>query len=145
MPAELKALRNGTSTSVGPATDQSQVTQPRGLSAEAKREWRRVTDAMKEMGTMSRSYESALRLYIETYEHHRQLSAAVAEDGATLRQGSKVVRHPAWGALQKAADQMTRLLAELCLTPSTRSRIVPTDSQDELSAFDLLAVPPKRG
>lgn len=118
---------------------------PEFLSAEAKREWRRVVGELDEMGILSTVDRAILAMYCDAWakfvEARRLLEPTEFEDG---RQQTVLVivghrgaqsKNPAWQIYRDAATTCAALAAQLGLTPNARLRMPAAPEEDD--AADL--------
>ncbi|HSH84368.1 MAG TPA: phage terminase small subunit P27 family [Guyparkeria sp.] len=100
---------------------------PAHLSAEAKREWKRISKHLLNLGIIAEIDMAALAMYCQAYGRWQQAEEKLAELG---REG--MVDHTPNGFKQsstwltissKAAEQMRKLLPEFGMTPSARARL----------------------
>ena len=83
------------------------ITPPRHLSAEAKKEWRRLNKEIE----FQPSDVSTLTLYVEAMERYTALSQQLKEEGMTIVEnvfgrsgnqvGTRIVRHPSLVTLKE--------------------------------------------
>jgi len=111
---------------------------PTWLSADAKREWRRVLPILVERRILTTADLGSLENYCVAIGQVREMERVLQSEGHTYTTDNGAIkRHPAT-AIQ--ADAMTRarlLAAELGLTPVSRSRpaIRDDDDSDDLVNF----------
>jgi P27 family predicted phage terminase small subunit len=107
---------------------------PSWLAPEAKRVWKRTVADMAAMKTLAASDREALVVYCEAVVHHRQACEIVDRSGILIRYRDGTVRNPALMVVASTGAIVTRLSAELGLTPSGRSRItMPPADEDEIA------------
>lgn len=117
---------------------------PRHLSPEARKEWRRITVELAEVGLVSRLDRAALSIYCQTWarlvlaetalEAKRRQAAADGKDEAEavftqttptgFQRESALIR--IIGKLQQDCD---RYLASFGMSPSSRSRVKPSENR----------------
>ena len=122
---------------------------PRHLTAEARKEWRRVSDELKALGLISRIDRAALALYCQAWGHmvllERSLAADVAlevdkgGDGARAFYFVTDKGYEAQGVkvqlINNLRDQVHRYLKAFGMDPSSRSRVTPS-AQQSLPGMD---------
>jgi P27 family predicted phage terminase small subunit len=117
---------------------------PRHLGKEARKEWKRITAELEEVGLVSRLDRAALAIYCQTWgrlvlaeqalEARRQQAE---DDGADQAEAVFIQRTPTGfmresalirivGKLQQDCD---RYLASFGMSPSSRSRVKPSDNR----------------
>ena len=119
-----------------PKTSSEEPTKPEHLTETAAAEWDRVQQLMKAAGLWSATYQTTLELYCETYASYRHAFEKVKQTGAALitkdKNGEPVVRrNPFSVELHKYQDELLKLLTELGLTPSSRSRVSMPDGNGQ--------------
>ncbi|TWB19200.1 phage terminase small subunit P27 family [Nitrospirillum bahiense] len=126
---DLKAIEGGLSR-LPPA--------PSWLPTEGKAEWRRVVPALKDRRTITKADLPMLEAYCLAAGTVRRAQATIAAEGdiiTTDKGGSR--RHPAFQTLFQALTESRRLASELGLTPASRNKAAPSESDDELGDLDL--------
>ena len=123
---------------------------PRHLSREARKEWRRITVELEELGLISRLDRAALAIYCQTWgrlvlaeqalEAKRRTAEEAGEDVASavfiqltptgFQRESALLRIV--GKLQQDCD---RYLASFGLSPAYRSKVKPSDNR-QAQLFD---------
>lgn len=107
--------------------------------------WHRVTLRLEDMGVMTRADAEAVALYASTYEQWDEARRQVADEGLTYETPLGLMKpHPLLPTLKECRSQMSRLLAQFGMTPSSRSSLhVQGKVEDPLLAF--LARPKSSG
>lgn len=107
---------------------------PPHLSAEAKREWKRITVELERYGLVSQMDRSALAVYCQAYGrwvNAEKRIKALGEDGLVDETPNGYKQIGVWLQISnRAVEQMHRFLAEFGMTPSSRSRVTPSPQQD---------------
>ena len=99
---------------------------PKRLSAEARKQWRRLAHAAKETGAMTASDLIAFELLCRTLATAIEAEEIIAEEGATITAGGGGRKaHPALAMMATARAQAAALLAQFALTPRGRAAIAP--------------------
>ncbi len=117
---------------------------PRHLSKEARKEWRRVTVELEDVGLISRLDRAALAIYCQTWgrlvlaEYALEAKRRTAEEAGldqveeifTQKTPTGFLRESALiriiGKLQQDCD---RYLASFGMSPSSRSRVKPSENR----------------
>lgn len=125
---------------------------PTHMSAEARKEWKRVTPLLLELNLLTKIDRSALELYCRTYGRLQQVERALTQkqeqllgsghdptDALVQPTPTGFVRESALSRL--AADlsqQVDRYLASFGMSPSSRSRVVASrnDAQFRLPGME---------
>lgn len=110
---------------------------PSHLDKEAKKEWRRFTKLLDGMGILCIEDSSAIALYCETWSRYRDAQAKLAKYGTCIvaPKSGMPMQSPYLAIANKAQEQMTRLLVEFGLTPSSRSRVKATNAKPPVDQF----------
>ena len=96
---------------------------PRTLSAEAKREWRRVVPELVAMGWIATVDRGALIRYCTIWADWVELDEALQRSGKLTRgRDGTPVRNPLWLMRRDAADMAANLARDLGLSPAARLR-----------------------
>ena len=105
-----------------PPTDQP--TCPAHLSPTAKAEWKRLAATMNAIGLLTRIDRTVLATYCQAYGRWVEAERKLAETPPLLKTPAGYVQISPWITISnKQVELMTRLMAELGLTPSARSRL----------------------
>lgn len=105
---------------------------PAMLSAEAKREWRRVMPVLVDRGVLSPADLTAAETYCAAVGDAAQARAAMRRDGEYMSNAKgELKRHPAWTTLREATTAARQWAAELGLTPASRGRISEGSADDD--------------
>ena len=97
---------------------------PKHLKGEARLEWRRLGRKLVECGLFADIDTGALALYCQAFARWVEAEAKLAEFGIVVKAPSGFVQQSPYLAIaNKAMDQMTRLLVEFGMSPSSRSRV----------------------
>ena len=119
---------------------------PDYLDEIASASWDRLVKLFGEMGMLNKADAVLMELYAVTYSGYRQALVSVTKTGQVLLlrvddtkgQKMEVRRNPYSVELHKYMDRLTKLLAEMGLTPSSRTRVATTGeaaSDDPLAAI----------
>ncbi len=121
---------------------------PRALGFDGRREWRRITIILRDLGMLTDADRTALHAYCDAYqrwyyackEFDRILDDKRRGRGPGLWINNKaggISAHPVVATRDKASTEMRRYLAEFGLTPSARSGLdVPTPEETNDQARD---------
>ena len=101
---------------------------PPHLSPFSKREWRRITPLLAQLGLLSSLDRTALAIYCQAYGRWKKAEREVKKTGeietVTSKSGAVYLQQSPWLQISnKAVDQMHKMLAEFGLSPAARSRI----------------------
>lgn len=125
---------------------------PKYLGSEARKEWRRITPELLELGLLTRIDRAALELYCRAYGRLQQVERAItalqeklAEDGRDVTEAlvqptpTGFVRESALSRLaEQLGQQVDRYLASFGMSPSSRSRVTASrnDAQYRLPGME---------
>jgi P27 family predicted phage terminase small subunit len=114
---------------------------PQHLSAEGRREWRRICAQLRHMGLLSACDRAALAAYCAAWARWSKAEAKIKSLGEILRTkktGSEYL-NPWLSVAQKSMILMLRFLTEFGLTPSSRTRLrtgeATAGERDEFQQF----------
>ncbi len=138
---QLKILQGQPVRAVKPRPDMP--TMPVGLSAGAKREWKRLARELFLNNVLTTWDRALFATYCEAVSVWQQASRQVAAEGLTFRDGRGHLRpNPAVRIMQAAADQVRLGGEKFGLDPFSRSRH-PGRVPDEIPDIeDVLGGPP---
>lgn len=107
-----------------PATSPKPPGRPAHLSVEAAKEWDDLAPQLHEAGLLSTIDKAALAAYCQAYGRWVEAELALQEHGVLVKSpnGFPMVS-PYLTVANKALDQMSRLLVEFGMSPSSRSRV----------------------
>ncbi len=113
-----------------PKPPATRPTCPAHLSPTAKAEWKRVAGVLNQIGLLTQIDRTVLAAYCQAYGRWVEAERRLAETPPLLKTPAGYVQVSPWVTISnKQVELMTRLMAELGLTPSARSRLaiqVPT-------------------
>ena len=93
--------------------------------------WDRTTKTLDDMGILTVADYAILEAYCSSYSQWKWLSEVVREGNcATITGSGSLVSSPESQQVHKYADRMIKLLVELGLTPSARSRLHVAKKED---------------
>jgi len=107
---------------------------PKGMSTEARREWRRLVAVLEPTGLLSKLDRDVLNRYCENLVLRAQLLKTLQSEGLTVAgyRGS-VVKHPAWQVFRDINSMLGKDGDRLGLSPAARVRMpmaVEDDGED---------------
>lgn len=107
---------------------------PAWLSAEAKREWRRIARELERLGLLTQVDRAALAGYCQNYARALEAERVLSEEGLTFTtEKGYVMQRPEVAIAQKAWQLVRAFGAEFGLTPSSRGRLsLPEPETDDL-------------
>ena len=113
-----------------PKPPASQPTCPAHLSPTAKAEWKRLAQSLNAIGLLTQVDRAALAAYCQSYGRWVEAERKLAETPVILKTPAGYVQPSPWLAISsKQLELMAKFMAELGLTPSSRSRLsvqIPT-------------------
>lgn len=106
----------------------------------ASEQWDELCKTLDDMGIVTMADRSLLALYCSTYSQWHQLQTEVAENGCyVVNDKGNLSQSPQAIQVHRYADRLLRMMAELGLTPSSRSRIkAPKDDKSDSAFSELL-------
>ncbi len=97
---------------------------PAHLSPTAKAEWKRLAASLNAIGLLTQIDRTVLASYCQAYGRWVEAEKKLAETPMLLKTPAGYVQQSPWLTISnKQVELMTRLMAEMGLTPSSRSRI----------------------
>ncbi|MEM6560029.1 MAG: phage terminase small subunit P27 family [Planctomycetota bacterium] len=111
---------------------------PKHLGDEARKEWRRVTKQLADLNLLTDLDRAVLAAYCQAWGRWVEAETELRKHGPVVKSPSGYpIQNPYLSIANKAMEQMRKLLPELGLSPSSRSRIqTPTDAEAD-DGFDL--------
>jgi P27 family predicted phage terminase small subunit len=126
-PARLKLIDgNPGKRPIGrePQPPASQPTCPAHLSPTAKAEWKRLAPMLNQIGVLTQADRAVLAAYCQAYGRWVEAERRLKETPPLLKTPSGYAQQSPWLSIaNKQIELMVRLMAELGLTPSARSRL----------------------
>ena len=111
-----------------PAPPAGMPTCPAHLSPTAKAEWKRLARTLNRIGLLSQLDRAALAGYCQAYGRWVEAEKRLAETPVLLKTPSGYVQPSPWLAIaNKNLELMHKFMAEIGMTPSSRSRVTVTD------------------
>lgn len=112
---------------------------PRNLSADARREWKRVSRELLGVGLLTKVDRAALAAYCQAWGTWLEAERKLQEDGRVLVTDKGYAYQSPWvGIANAAVDQMRRFACEFGMTPASRTRIHVEKKERELSLAEVL-------
>ena len=97
---------------------------PAWLSAEAKREWRRVVPILSESGVLTLMDADTLTVYVSEFARYRAACETLATEGQTYKAGGGLIkRHPAAAVADVALRNLINIARDFGLSPLSRQRL----------------------
>ena len=97
---------------------------PQHLAPSAKAEWKRLARVLYDIGLLSRLDRAALAAYCAAYGRWVEAEKKLQETPALLKTPSGYVQPSPWiGIANRQMEIMAKFMAEMGLTPSSRSRV----------------------
>lgn len=112
---------------------------PRHLSAEARREWSRVTPLLATLGLLTRIDRAALAMYCEAWGRWVEAEDALKKYGVMVKSPNGFpMQSPYLAVANMAMQQMRGLLTEFGMSPASRTRLSVQEQTDEDAEFEAL-------
>ncbi|MBF4014832.1 phage terminase small subunit P27 family [Burkholderia pseudomallei] len=103
------------------------VTMPDWLSPDAAKHWPAIAEQLHQVGLLTAIDVTALGLYCEAFARWKDANARIVKYGTVIKSPNGYpIQSPYLAIANKAHEQMTKLLAEFGMTPSSRSRVTVT-------------------
>ncbi len=108
---------------------------PEHLDDIALDEWNRLVGELAQVGTLHKLDRTLLATYCVLWSHLTQAERGIREHGLVIKGATGAAQaSPYYSVAMRAASQLTRIAAELGLSPSSRARLKvqpPADQDDE--------------
>lgn len=105
---------------------------PTWLDAEAKKEWRRLSKQLEELGVLTQVDMAAFAGYCEAYSRLKEAEEFISKHGTIVKTPSGYWQQvPQVSIAQTYLKIMIKFCEQFGLTPSSRSRIVADKNADE--------------
>lgn len=122
-----------------PRPPQATPVKPEGLSAVAEQHWEIVAGHLLSCGLLTEIDKPAFALYCEAYARWYEANEKIKEHGTVVKAPSGFpVQSPYLGIANRSFDQMTKLLVEFGMTPSSRSRVAVAPTEKAGGTYDKL-------
>lgn len=149
-PTALKIMRGNPGKRALPKdepTPPSGATAPDWLSPLAAEHWPTIARQLEDAHVLTVIDAPALALYCEAFARWKQASAHVLQHGEVIESPMGVMKQsPHLQIANKAHDQMTKMLIEFGMTPSSRSRVTKAKPSENENPFaELVKHPGIRG
>lgn len=97
---------------------------PRHLSAEARKEWKRVSKVLARLGMLSTIDRAALAAYCQAWGRWVDAERHVKERGEVVKTAAgNIIQNPYLCIANKSMEQMYKFLTEFGMTPVSRTRV----------------------
>lgn len=122
---------------------------PEHLSEVARDEWDRLAQVLHDMGVLTSVDRAALAAYCQTYGRWVEAEQKLRDLPSMVRTPSGYVQQNPWiGVANKQLELMGRYMAELGMTPASRSRVeiqpVPADTRISKITRIVICAPGQR-
>ena len=105
---------------------------PKGLDADAKKEWKRVVDACMKYGLCADIDHAVFRAYIFEWDLCEKLQRMVLEKGVHVTSPTGTLTRAPWDvSLVQHRGRLQSLLNELGFTPAARSKVTTDEPADK--------------
>ena len=140
-PTQLKVLRGNPGrrplNKREPQPPSARPSCPRWLTAEARKEWRRIVPVLEEMGLLFEADRASLAGYCAAYARWKEAEEAIACYGLVVKAPSGYVMPvPHIAIANKSLVLMRQFAADFGLNPSSRSGIVVADAEKDRDPFE---------
>jgi len=111
---------------------------PEHLSEEAQAEWHRLVETLVSMGVITVVDRAVLAAYCQAYGRWVEAEERLKETPPLIKTPSGYVQQSPWlGIANRQMELMGRYMAEIGLTPASRSRIVALRSEPEVEPLTI--------
>lgn len=103
---------------------------PKWLENDAKKEWRRLSKQMEQLGILTEVDMAAFAGYCQSYARWKAAEEFISKNGAIVRTPSGYWQQvPQVSMAQQYLKQMNKFCEQFGLTPASRSRIVADNTK----------------
>lgn len=107
-----------------PQPPSSLPTCPSHLSPTAKAEWKRLAKVLNEIGVLTQVDRTVMAAYCQAYGRWVEAEKKLQETPAILKTPAGYIQQSPWLSISnKQMELMAKFMAELGLTPASRSRL----------------------
>jgi P27 family predicted phage terminase small subunit len=101
---------------------------PTWLTKEARKEWKRITDALADMDLFRLPDRAVLSSYCQAYSRWKEAEETISIEGPVIKVTGhngqeRVIRNPSLAIAEQAQKQMLRSAALCGFTPADRSKV----------------------
>ena len=115
-----------------PKPDKKAPTCPAWLEPEAKKEWRRMSKQLEQLGLLTELDRAAFAAYCQAYARWKEAEEFITKHGSMIRTPNGYLQQvPQVSIAQTNQNLMLKYCAEFGLTPSSRSRIIASDGKSD--------------
>ena len=115
-----------------PKPDKKAPTCPAWLEPEAKKEWRRMSKQLEQLGLLTELDRAAFAAYCQAYARWKEAEEFITKHGSMIRTPNGYLQQvPQVSIAQTIQKLMLKYCAEFGLTPSSRSRIIASDGKSD--------------
>src|SRR6266540_5370897 len=134
---ELKLIEGGQQNDEAPRLEEQLPPPPESVPEEMRAEWCAIVADLQARRLLNDSMLGVVRSYVMAQWTAAQAEKSIAEQGVFVEgAGGAMKPNPATGLLRSSRDMISRLAAELGLTPTARSRkALRSASQDGPDLF----------
>lgn len=113
---------------------------PRHLSDDAQKEWRRIVNALMDLGLYTDVDRVALEMYCQAYGDWLDAEQMVRKEGAVLvsEVTGNAYQNPWYHVANREWEKLRKMLPEFGLTPSARTRLAVDKPEEEDALAALL-------
>ncbi|MCX4146760.1 MULTISPECIES: phage terminase small subunit P27 family [Paraburkholderia] len=134
IPTALKLVRGNPGKRPLPKTEprpELAVLVPDWLSPAARKHWPTIADPLRAAGLLTALDTTALGLYCEAFARWQYANEQIVKLGPVVEGAAGYsVKSPFVTIANTAYEQLTRMLVEFGMTPSSRSRVTATKPDD---------------
>lgn len=111
---------------------------PQYLNTEARKEWKRISKQLFDLGLLTEIDRTALASYCIAFERWQHAEAKITSENLVMvTKTGYPIQNPYLCIANKAMEQMKGWLSEFGMTPSSRSRVTSSKEEetDPMEAF----------
>ena len=115
-----------------PKPDKKAPTCPAWLEPEAKKEWRRMSKQLEQLGLLTELDRAAFAAYCQAYARWKEAEEFITKHGSMIRTPNGYLQQvPQVSIAQTNQKLMLKYCAEFGRTPSSRSRTIASDGTSD--------------
>ena len=111
---------------------------PKWLEPEAKKEWRRLSKQLEQIGVLTEVDQAAFASYCQAYARWKEAEEFITQHGTIVKTPSGYWQQvPQVSIAQTYLKIMNKIAEQFGLTPSSRSRIIAGAGESGVSSDDM--------
>jgi len=122
-----------------PKPKKDKVKMPPGLTPKAQKQWKYIVKELVDCGVMTNLDVHALRLYCEAWARYSDAAELLQKSSLiTKTPNGLLMQNPVIPIMNKAFEQMMRILPEFGATPASRTKVSRVETEKDADPWDAL-------